>query len=285
MSFRFIFFLFLSLAAFGGTGCNIINPAEEIPTYLQVDSFQFEKNRTDNTGGTTHQIRSVFAVYNGRNIGGFDLPARIPVLASGTGELILFPMVDNSGLFSYQLQYAHYTPYKTTLTADPGKTIAIAAKTGYTALSNFYYVEDFENSNDFVTVSGAPVANTTDPAEVLDGTRSGKFSVDTGGLTTTVTTNRKFVFVSTNSEPVLELDYKSTAYLRVGIYAENYTQPNYFLTLLPSPKANKVYIPLQQAIAKLGSGAANFHFAFQIYPDGDAKSGYVIVDDVKAVLF
>ncbi len=286
MSFRFsLFATALLLTLWSTTGCNIINPAEEIPTYLQIDSFQFENNRTDNTGGTTHKIRSVFVVYNGKNIGGFDLPAKVPVLASGTGELFVFPAVDNSGLFGYQLQYAHYTAYKTTLTADPGKTISILPKTGYTEASRFYYVEDFENSNDFVSLSGAPVASTTDPAEVLDGSRSGKFSVDSAGRTTTVTTNRKFVFVNTNSEPVLELDYKSTALLRIGIYAENFTQPNYFLTLYPSPEANKVYIPLGQAIAGLGGGAANFHLAFQVFNTDGASGSYVIVDDVKVVLF
>lgn len=268
-----------------GSGCNIINPAEELPTYVQVDSFQFQNNRTDNTGGTTHKIRSVFALYNGKNIGGFDLPAKIPVLASGTGELILAPAVDNSGLFGYQLQYAHYTAFKTALTAAPGKTVSITPTTGYTEASKFYYVEDFENSNDFVTLSGAPVSNTTTPGEVLDGSRSGKFSVDSAGLATTVTTNRKFVYVNTNSEPVLELDYKSTAFVRIGVYAENFTQPNYFLTLYPSLQANKIYIPLQQAISKLGGGAANFHLAFQVYPAEGSKSGYAIVDDVKVVLF
>lgn len=267
------------------TGCNIINPAEELPTYLQIDSFQFQNTRTDNTGGTTHKIRSVFVVYNGKNVGGFDLPARVPVLASGTGELLVFPAVDNSGLFSYQLQYSHYTPFRTTLTATPGKTNSITPKTSYTELSKFYYVEDFENSNDFVTVTGAPVASTTATEEVLDGARSGKFRVDSGGAATTVTTSRKFVYVNTNSEPVLELDYKSTAFMRVGIYAENFTQPNYFVTLYPSATGNKVYIPLQQAISKLGSGAANFHLAFQVYPADGATSGYVIVDDVKVVLF
>ncbi len=285
MPFRIIPVLFLISLALCGVGCNIINPAEGIPTYVQVDSFQFLNTRTDNTGGTTHKIRSVFALYNGKNIGGFDLPAKIPVLATGAGELLLFPAVDNSGLFSYQLQYAHYTPFKTTLTATPGKTIAITPTTGYTESSKFYYVEDFENSNDFVSLSGAPVENTTDPAEVLDGHRSGKFRVDSSGLTTTVTTNRKFVYVNTNSEPALEMDYKSTARLRVGIYAENYTQPNYFLTLYPSPQRNKIYIPLQQAISKLGNSAANFHLAFQIFPADGATSGYVIVDDVKVVLF
>lgn len=285
MPLRFALFFAALLTLWSTTGCNIINPAEEIPTYLQIDSFQFQNVRTDNTVGTTHKIRSVFVVYNGKNIGGFDLPARVPVLASGTGEVLIFPMVDNSGLFSYQLQYPHYTPYKTTLTAAPGKTIILSPTTGYTAASNFYYGEDFENSNDFVTVTGAPVGSTSNPAEVLDGAVSGKFSVDAGGLTTTVTSNRKFVYVNTNSEPVLELDYKSTAFMRVGIYAENLTQPNYFLTLYPSEKANKVYIPLQQAMSKLGSNAANFHLTFQIYPAEGTKTGAVIVDDVKVVLF
>lgn len=275
----------LLLTALWGAGCNIINPAEEVPTYLQIDSFEFQNTRTDNTGGTTHQIRAAYVLYDGKNIGGFDLPAKIPVLASGTKELLIFPTVDNSGLFSYQLQYAHYTPFKTTLTAAPGKTLTITPKTGYTASTNFYYVEDFENSNDFVSLSGAPVSSTTDAGEVLDGTRSGKFLVDSSGLTTTVSSNRRFVFVNTNSEPVLEMDYKSTAFIRVGIYAENFTQPNYFLTLYPSPKRNKIYVPLNGAIAKLGTSAANFHLAFQVFAAEGTKSGEAIVDDIKVVLF
>ncbi|RYD52699.1 MAG: hypothetical protein EOP52_00690 [Sphingobacteriales bacterium] len=274
-------FAFLIL---GGTGCNLINPAEEIPTYIQVDSFQFFNTRADSTGGTTHKIRSVFVTYRGQNVGGFDLPAKIPVLASGTGELILSPGVDNTGLFSYQLQYPHYKSFITNLTAAPGQTTTVAPQTGYMPATRFSYLETFENSNDFVTLSGSSVSNTTTPGEVLDGNRSGVFSAS-GTTPTTVVMSRTFNYLAANSDGFLELDYQGNAFLSIGVIADNQSQPNYFFTLSPSPERNKIYVSLESAIAKLGNSASGLRILFQVYTQDGQTSGKVVVDNVKILVF
>ncbi len=266
------------------SGCNVINPKEEIPTYVQVDSFQMIDSNS--MGGITHKIRSIFTVYNGQNVGSFDLPAKIPILASGTKELLLYAGVDNSGLYSYQIQYPHYEAYKTNLTAMPGKVVTVMPQTRYTSLSKFYYVETFENGNDFIALQGA-APGLTNPGEELNGGKSGKFLVDSGGRSTVVATTKKYVYVNTNSDPFLELDYQSTAYLQVGVYAENggSTNPYFFLTILPSAQRNKLYMGLRQGMAALGNSAANFHLVFQIYPAEGQTTGSVILDNLKVVVF
>jgi hypothetical protein len=279
--------LFSGFLAVGVAGCNLIDPVEEIPTYIQVDSFQFFNTRADSTGGTTHKIRSVFVTYRGQNVGGFDLPAKIPVIASGTGELILSPGVDNTGLFSYQLQYPHYKSFITTLTAAPGQTTTVTPQTGYVPASRFAYLETFENSNDFVTLSGAPVSTVdevTSPGDVLDGSRSGRFSTDASGNPTTVVMSRSFNYLAGNSDGFMELDYRGNAFMRVGVVADNQSQPNYFFTINPSPERNKLYISLESAISQLGNNASGIRILFQVYPQDGQTTAAMVVDNVKIIV-
>ncbi len=278
---RFLFSVFL-LAAFVHTGCNIINPADPIPTFVQVDSFDFINPDPLNTVGSTRQIRSVFVSYEGKNVGTFDLPARIPVLAGQGGSLQLFPGVDNTGQFVTQLQYPYYKIASVDLGASAGNTVKATPQTGYVDAARFVYKEDFENSNDIAAIFGPEFKITTTPSEVLSGGRSGMVlltETEQEALLTSTTT-----FFPGKTDNFLEIDYRSTAYLRVGLVAGT-GNPQYIVTLIPSPTGNKAYISLQRAIGNFGANAGAFRVVMQSYPEESIRAGYVIMDNLKVVTF
>ena len=278
---RFFVSLFL-LAAFTQAGCNIVNPADPVPTFVELDSFSFADPDPFVTVGSTHQIRSVFVSYEGKNVGTFDLPARIPVLAGSGGTLQLFPGVDNTGQFVTQLQYPHYQIFETKLGAAAGTVVKVAAKTGYATATRFIYKEDFENSNDIAVLFGPDFEVTTAPAQVIDGSRSGTLRLnDSSNIATLVSTSS---FVPGRTDVFLEIDYRSSAYLQVGVVAGT-SNPQYVVTLIPSPAGNKAYVSLQRIIGNFGSNPGPFRLVFQVYSETGATNGYVTMDDLKVVSF
>jgi hypothetical protein len=272
----------LLLTAFAQAGCNIVNPADPIPTFVEVDSFSFVNPDPFVTVGSTRQIRSVYVSYEGKNVGTFDLPARIPVLAGRGGKLQLFPGVDNTAQFVTQVQYPHYTISESQLGPAEGKTVKVNAQTGYTQKTRFVYKEDFENSNDIIVLFGPNFEVTSNPTEVITGSRSGILRLRDTATNAILTSTSSFVPGSNDN--FLEIDYRSTAYLRVGVVAGS-GNPAYIVTLIPSPAGNKAYISLQLAIGTFGSNPGAFRLVFQSYLENGAASGYVTMDNLKVVTF
>ena len=278
---RFLVSVFL-LTALVQTGCNIVNPADPVPTFVEVDSFRFVNPDPFLTVGSTHQIRSVYVSYEGKNVGTFDLPARIPVLAGNGGTLQLFPGVDNTAQFVTQVQYPHYQISEIELGRAAGTTVKADAQTGYTPKTQFVYKEDFESSNDLIVLFGPDFSVTSNPGEVITGSRSGILRLtDTANSATLTSTSS---FVPGRSDNFLELDYRSSAYLRVGVVAGT-NNPSYVVTLIPSPTGNKAYISLQRIIGNFGSNPGPFRLVFQSYLETGATSGFVTMDNLKVVTF
>src|SRR5690606_29624008 len=122
------------------TGCNFINPAEEIPTYVRVDSFQFIAN--PNMGTASQKITAVDVVLDNKTIGTFDLPAMVPILTNKKGRIAFTPYVTYSGLRDVQVPYPFFKTYTDTLEPNPGNTVSFQPQTAYTDGLNVL-IEDF----------------------------------------------------------------------------------------------------------------------------------------------
>jgi hypothetical protein len=271
----------LACALFVNAGCNVINPADPVPTYVRIDSFQFVNPNPTTTVGSTNSIRSVFVSFAGKTIGTFDLPASIPIIANAPGQLQVSPGVDNSGLVSYQILYPHYMADTMTLAPAPGKEIAFTPKTGYPSASTFTYREDFENSNDFTTVTGANFE--TNAATPIAGVRSGQFrllSADAFGTAVSST-----AFSAGSKDPFIELDYKTiNSNLGVGLYSATTKASKYIVTLTPNSKGGKVYISLTGTLGTLGTNGTYYILLSGSTAEGQS-SGSVLVDNIKVVTF
>ena len=55
--------------------CNLINPKEQVPTYLHLDRFTFSNPDSSYTGSSSHDIPSAWVYVNDQPVGTFDLPA------------------------------------------------------------------------------------------------------------------------------------------------------------------------------------------------------------------
>src|SRR6187399_1229213 len=81
------------------SGCEIINPTEDTPAYLKINNITVNPARssTENFGSASANVVDAWVYANGKQIGVFELPATIPILASGPVEITVLSGVYADG--------------------------------------------------------------------------------------------------------------------------------------------------------------------------------------------
>lgn len=272
-------------------GCDIINPAEEQPVYVRIDSFSFLPPLDGQpTVGLTKQIESVFVTYEGQTIGVFDLPARVPILPGNGGLLTVQAGVDANGINGFQLEYPYYRSDTLRLSAsDAGQTLIFSAETRYFNALNYSFRGDFEiGSNSsfspFLRLSGdTGLVVSNDPAYRIDGGHVGLIVVDAVHDSSEVISQA--AFIPTSAQPYIEIDYRCNIPFQIAVQS---VDANIFDGYLTGVKANpagaKLYVGLESFIAGSPS-ASGFRIQLKtVLPDGES-SGFVAIDNLKVVSF
>ena len=271
------------LAIVWGSGCNIINPDEQIPTYVHVDSFKFIDDRPGLTGSVSHDIKSVWAFFDGQTVGVFDLPANIPVLAGKEGELKLAPGIDNQGLTTYQELYPFYTIYTTSLSPEPGKVVTLVPETKYvTDIKAFK--EDFESQGmSLVKLSGdTSFIRVTDQDKVFEGGGAAYLQ-----LNTSMPNSESIMAIGTKpvDNAFLEFNYKANVDFTVGIYVFGVNTSSYLAGVTGKGDGwKKFYVNIYNYI-KQYPNATNLGILIKSsLPEGQTD-GYVLLDNIKVISF
>jgi hypothetical protein len=277
----FILFLFSCMFI---AGCDIVNPGEEIPTYVHVDSFKFNNPNPNATGTGKQAITSVFAYVDGEALGVFELPADIPVNLRNTQQLQLSPGVNNQGLLDYQLSYPFFSFYNINVAAAPGTVINMIPETQYIADLK-YWICDFESGNQFTRLSGDTSIRWVSGADsVFEGGKGGCISLG-GGL------SRAEGFAPISFTPgtqgYLELHYKGTLPFQVGILVAQsgggFTQ-SYLAGVKAKDQWGKLYLNVQQFTSQFPD-ALKFSVIIQSYLEEGTTEGYVLLDNIKVISY
>ncbi len=268
-------------------GCNIINPAEVVPTYVTIDSFAFQGN-TSSTGSNSHRISSVAVYLNNQSVGIFDLPATLPVILDKPGKLLLTAGVNYNGMHSYQIQYPFYL--SDTVMIQPGTDPNVSRKLTPVARYNpavlFSFTQDFENyvSAPFINDgSDTSIGVGNDPAEAFEG----KYGlIDLSSLQdSSVNITRDAFSMPVNTDLYLEMDYKSNIPVTVGLqttYAGDLVRA-YILGLNPRATWGKIYIDLRTFASTYQGGT--YHLVLRADRTSGTSEGKVFIDNLKIVHF
>ncbi len=272
----------LAAACFWGS-CDIINPEEQQPTYVRIDSFAFEPGV--NTGTSSQRITSVWAYLNGQILGAFDLPATIPVLADEPSELLLRAGVMYGGISDILIPYPFFRGDTMTLTPTPGEIINFTPKTRYFSedLLNFIN-EDFELGNSFTLVYGdTTLERTSDPSLVFEGDFSGHIEFNNHKFAEYVMTTS---FTSSGSAGTFaEINYRGSLPFDVGITTTNsggQAVSQYLFTYRAREDWNKVYVGMQDFINAYPNRP--YRLLIRVY-SAEPTQGYVSLDNIKVVNF
>ncbi len=272
--FRGLIALFITATAF--TGCNIINPAEQIPTYIKVDSFTLKANPVlAPQPYLSSQITSVWAYYNGINIGAFDLPAQIPVIANGRGTLTLEPAVALNGLNNFVAIYPFYQNDTFSFDAKPGQVISHEGTTKF--YNNIVRNYGFTFKQD--TIASVPVNYDYANATYIINLPSANDSCVWYSISS--------YYWEQNVDAYLEFDYIGTNSFYIGVQSNLNGTGVYKLLYLaginPSTTWKKFYLGLKDYRAQYK--ADNYNFFIKSSLDPGSNSGQVKIKNLQFIHF
>ena len=279
--------LLVLLLVTGGWSCNIINPAEPVPSYMVISPFQFTI-KDISQGSASNKIEDVWVYVDGNLQGVYELPAAFPVLESGTHSIRCWPGIYFNGIKSQRFPYPFYTSYDTTITLEEGKETAIQPRSFYTAGLAFTN-EEFDSQGgiifDSTSQSLTSVVITTDTAEILEGTGSGKIFMDSTRYKMEIATQSLALPHVGSQRTFVEVNYKTTHLLNIGIYPDltGTTSKLNLITLKPNTEWNKLYLEITNALLYYGSEASTFKIYFNATLTDPASTGTILLDNFKVI--
>ncbi len=280
--------IFLSLLIFSFiTSCDIINPEEDIPAYIEIKEF----NYTPEPGGSSStKITDGWIYVDGEFLGAFNLPRTIPVLRSGEVNIILDAGIKENGIVETPGIYPFYERYATTVTLTPGETVTIQPDTKYDeSVAKNVFDENFDDSNlNFSEFEKTDIGAKEGDSGILRLDDEDKPSLS--GLSGPI-----LEFPGQGDVAFLELDYKGDVNIFVGVTGYDsfgqdvFTELRYGLN--PKEDWNKVYFNFTELMDLLKEQTVDSYrirIAAQI-PLVDGVFIYeeaeVMIDNVKLFVF
>lgn len=266
------------------SSCDLINPDEDAPSYIQIDSFSLTTNYATQ-GTASHKLKDAWVYLDNELIGVFELPARFPVLEQGTKKLLVGPGILNNGIASTRVVYPFMKYYETDVTLIPEQTINLGKlPVTYFSGKSYTWFEDFEGSGySLDTLSNSQNPLLIDTQNPFEGTKCMQMQVSS--------TKGVLECSSINSYPIaagvdayLELNYRCDQAFTLGIianYPGNSTAKAAVITFNPSANWNKTYVELRKVIGNNYPTATSFNIWFRMDIADGASIGNAWVDNLK----
>lgn len=269
---------------------------EPIPSYLHIAKFTVSSNGTTQ-GLPTNEVVGAKVFVNGAELGNFELPVTIPVLAKGNCKVEVFPNVKENGISSEQKYYKVYQSFLDTLELREGKIDTIQPHTEYRSACTFDWIEDFEDQAVSLTQSG--MDNTPDSIKVIPTNTPGVDQPFSGsnycGLIS-LTQDSALIFERSTLNPFtvpnlgaavyVELDIKTNIDVQIGIYSDNNVdiiQSPVMVVYNTNDVWKKIYVNLAPETGDLSAGT-KIRVFFGTYKDKTVTGEkHIYLDNLKLV--
>lgn len=278
--------LLLFLLAFF-SACDIINPEEEIPSYFIVNSISVDSGPLQ--GGNTDNISHTWLFLDGKNIGGFPLPSRIPLLGTEEKQLIISAGVQFNGNSQSAAIYPFYEQKTFEISMQAGEVMEQDLVLEYKDNARFLFVEDFEFNNPFqnnIDLYDGSNLEISDQ-EAASGSNSGVMTVNADNPEIIVATNVVFNDVPANGTSVfLEIDYKNDIPFSIGLIGVEGANeiPQEFIGINARENWNKVYVNFTNFVSDAGFNSYRIFFRAN-YDSSEGSENKVFVDNLKFITF
>ena len=243
---KIVFHISLLLAVSIFTSCEIINPPEQVPSYIYIDSFILH-GRYDSVGSLSNYITDAWVIVDNEFIGTYELPALIPVLKNGNAKLIIKAGIKENGIAYTRLPYPFYNYIIQNRNFIPKQIDTLTPSVYY--LEHGYKMpiyEDFEDANFLFTKterSNIGLESTDINEQVFEGEYSQIARLTKAGDLFEIEST-SFYQLPRGKAIFLELNFKTNILLSVGYIAESTTSTyqHTVLNLNPTDNWKKIYI-------------------------------------------
>ena len=275
------------------------SPEMEIPSYIYIEDVQFSSK--DEQGTASCKIPCVFITVNGTDIGCYQLPALIPVIASGKTKIQVSAGIKLNGLSQQQVVYPFYTIYDEMVNLTKERVDTLYPSFTYNDMTKFAWIENFEQASlKFFSTVGASLEKTNDSALMFH--YPGETNNYSGIINVSSTDSLNYFEIKSNAinfnsntaqDCFIELNYSFTEDVEVGIYCHS-NDPNYRSMKVDIVNVkgnknlewNKIYVNLTDEMRKATQPTNVKMDYFEVYmksgvPKGE--SGRFLFDNIKLV--
>lgn len=284
---------FFVVLSFGLSGCVKNNP---LPVWLEINQWTLNSNpnSVNDPGALTHNFSDVWVYVDGKVIGVFEVPCKIPVLASGNCKVLLYPAIKNNGLASAKKIYPFAEPFETTLQLTEGETYVFNPVTRYDTNTKFW-IEDFESNSIKIekeTVNSSPGLNLQIQNNPSEGNWGyyGHLSLNTTD-SLWIGVMPALVLPKSGAEVYLEFDYKNTSSILTGMIELQLgggTQDHGGYTAirqkLEELQWKRIYIDLKDVVSNTPNGITYRQY-LKMRLDSGLSSSDVYIDNIKVIHF
>lgn len=268
--------------------------AKEQPqaAWLKIDQWNLVENPDAQfpQGELSHNITQVFVNMNGKSLGVYELPAKIPIIADGAQEFVLIPGIINNGISKTKKRFPFMEQYKGIITLKKNDTVSFTPTTRYYSSVKFL-IEDFESPSMKLNVSSestAKLGRNDDPNILKWGNKYGEILLNDEDSLISFTTNFETVLPKLGAEVYLEFDYMNTnSALTSTISFGNgnyYDDP--YLQINPQKEGKAVwkhaYVDLKENISFRQAAPYN-EVKFTMLLDQKGTAKYFYIDNIKLV--
>jgi len=262
------------------------------PIWLKINEWDLVENpdiTASDPGDLTHNLSDAQIFVDEKLIGTFELPCRIPVLASGSKSVRIYPTIRNNGISATKKVYPFCQQYELTMDLVEGETYTINPTTYYKK-SCLFWVEDFSGSTLKLTQdseTSALMAAEHDPAIALTGFY-GHVHLNEANPIWEATLSNSLILPKGGAEVYLEVDYRNDQGILSGIFAlfsgANPTQ-NDHITMngqTGAPVWKKIYLDYKE-IVSYSVNATSFLPYFRSALGSGQTSGDIYIDNIRIV--
>ncbi len=264
----------------------------DAPAYLKIDSVAFQT--IDSDEGTNRQKITEAWVYINDNLQGiYDLPCEVPLLVIGEKRVKIRGGVRRNGIEETHIDYPFFNTFEQTVTLEALKTQTLSPVLKYFD-DAIVWDESFDDSGykfEPASASDTSLFLTNDPAEVFEGTGSGKIVLSGNNQFARIHTTQKFQLPF--GQPVfVEMHYKTNAEFSIGLVSHIvntgetiYTNYLYLEPTIGNSRFengwNKVYVNLSELVNKNTTAESSDIFFEMIRQDTNSSDAILLLDNVK----
>ena len=272
------------------------NKTDTTPAWLIIDEFSLTTDEPTQ-GPNSNAIDDAWIYMDNQPIGVYSLPAKVPILAEGQHDFIIYPGVKRHGISADRLRYPFYERYETTLNLVKGEELQVTPQTNYKPEIYIHILEDFEDVGvDFISESNSltdmiAVDDTQYPEIIKYGSNCGLIHLTQSDSLYQGATNTNLNLPKSGQEVWVELDYLCSNSSVLSLKAENSSSsvnqpPLVGFNTRELDKENWIhlYIDLKENVS-FEVYATSFEVYILSILDPENTEGFIFIDNFKVISY
>lgn len=265
--------------------CDLLHPAAQIPSYIQVTGFDLVTNAATQ-GSNSHKITDVWLYVDKNLVGVFELPATIPVLKAGKHSIQLYPGIKVNGIAASRSAYDFYTSLDTSVTLTPDKTISLRPTVNYSSIAKFTWLENFDAQGISLYKSASSDTGMSLAPLSFDGSLCGAVYMDAARPYAEVLSSYAFNLPKQGKLVYLEFNYKTSSGFTVGVLSTDFSGGTQKEDVLVVQSSNgewkKMYVKLTDVISNNSLAVTNSIYFYSAKSSAEEKSDFYL-DNLKLI--